>query len=312
MKKVIKIATRASELALCQTNFVKERLERLDLGLKVEIEIMSTKGDRILDVPLAKIGGKGLFTKELEESLLNERTDIAVHSLKDMPVFLPKGLVIGAYLPRLEPRDAFLSLKYKSFDDLPTGARIGTSSLRRSAQLLRRRQDLSILSLRGNVNTRIRKLEDDEYDAIILASAGLIRLGRMEHIKEIIPFEKALPAIGQGILAVEVREKNETLKKLLSLINDEESETVAMAERSFLARVDGGCQAPIAAFADFFENSLRIRGFLSSLDGKDFLYGEKIGEKRDAVKIGTALAEELLNKGGKKLLQEIGLCRDGK
>lgn len=310
MKNKIIIGTRKSRLALWQANHIAERLRNEHKGLTVELKTMTTKGDRILDVPLAKIGGKGLFTKELETEILAGKVDLAVHSLKDMPTELPEGLTLAALTTRAEVKDAFVSEKYNSLAELPKGARVGTSSLRRKAQLLHLRPDLEIADLRGNVDTRLKKLKDGEYDAIILAAAGLTRLGLADAIKELIPTDKLIPAVGQGILAIEAREGDEETLSLLKFLNDEESEAAAKAERAFLARVEGGCQVPVGVHATVKEGEIIVGALIASLDGKELYKDIKKDKAQNCVRVGEELAEELLNAGGRKILNEIGLLTE--
>ena len=241
----IVIGTRSSKLALWQADYVADCLRKRYPELRAEKKLMTTKGDKILDAPLAKIGGKGLFTKELEQDMLAGGIDIAVHSLKDMPTEVPEGLVISAITERFDPGDAVVSPKYKTLDNLPRGAKVGTSSLRRKAQLLHARPDLQISDLRGNVNTRLEKLEREHFDAIILAVAGLKRLGFADRITEVLPREIVLPAVGQGALAIETREDDREVRNFIAFLNDEATVACARAERAFLARVEGGCQVPV-------------------------------------------------------------------
>ena len=249
MRKKIIIGTRSSKLALWQADYIMERLQQQYPDVEIEKCLMTTKGDKILDAPLAKIGGKGLFTKELETAMLEGEIDIAVHSLKDMPVVVPEGLVITAITERENPGDALVSNKYNSFAELPEGAKIGTSSLRRKAQLLHARPDFNIQDLRGNVNTRLQKLESENFDAIILAAAGLKRLGFSDRIKEELPKTMCLPAVGQGALAVETREDDTELREMLAFLDDKETRACTITERAFLAAVEGGCQVPVGVYA---------------------------------------------------------------
>ena len=288
MKAQIIIGTRGSKLALWQADYVEQRLREEYPGLQVTQKRISTKGDRILDVPLAKIGGKGLFTKELEEEMLSGSIDLAVHSLKDMPAKVPDGLMIAAVTKRLDPGDALVSNRFSSFSELPQGARVGTSSLRRRAQLLCARPDLTMIDLRGNVNTRLRKLDEGEYDAIVLAVAGLKRLG-------------------QGALAIETRADDKETRDMLAFLRDDETICCAEAERSFLARVEGGCQVPVGVYATAEGDDLKVEAVIASLDGRRSYRGTVNGAKADAAKLGKGLAEKLLNEGGAKILQELGL-----
>ena len=307
MKAQIIIGTRGSKLALWQADYVEQRLREEYPGLQVTQKRISTKGDRILDVPLAKIGGKGLFTKELEEEMLSGSIDLAVHSLKDMPAKVPDGLMIAAVTKRLDPGDALVSNRFSSFSELPQGARVGTSSLRRRAQLLCARPDLTMIDLRGNVNTRLRKLDEGEYDAIVLAVAGLKRLGFADRIREILPQTMVLPAVGQGALAIETRADDKETRDMLAFLRDDETICCAEAERSFLARVEGGCQVPVGVYATAEGDDLKVEAVIASLDGRRSYRGTVNGAKADAAKLGKGLAEKLLNEGGAKILQELGL-----
>ena len=307
MKAQIIIGTRGSKLALWQADYVEQRLREEYPGLQVTQKRISTKGDRILDVPLAKIGGKGLFTKELEEEMLSGSIDLAVHSLKDMPAKVPDGLMIAAVTKRLDPGDALVSNRFSSFSELPQGARVGTSSLRRRAQLLCVRPDLTMIDLRGNVNTRLRKLDEGEYDAIVLAVAGLKRLGFADRIREVLPQTMVLPAVGQGALAIETRADDKETRDMLAFLRDDETICCAEAERSFLARVEGGCQVPVGVYATAEGDDLKVEAVIASLDGRRSYRGTVNGAKADAAKLGKGLAEKLLNEGGAKILQELGL-----
>ena len=307
MKAQIIIGTRGSKLALWQADYVEQRLREEYPGLQVTQKRISTKGDRILDVPLAKIGGKGLFTKELEEEMLSGSIDLAVHSLKDMPAKVPDGLMIAAVTKRLDPGDALVSNRFSSFSELPQGARVGTSSLRRRAQLLCARPDLTMIDLRGNVNTRLRKLDEGEYDAIVLAVAGLKRLGFADRIREVLPQTMVLPAVGQGALAIETRADDKETRDMLAFLRDDETICCAEAERSFLARVEGGCQVPVGVYATAKGDDLKVEAVIASLDGRRSYRGTVNGAKADAAKLGKGLAEKLLNEGGAKILQELGL-----
>ena len=307
MKAQIIIGTRGSKLALWQADYVEQRLREEYPGRQVTQKRISTKGDRILDVPLAKIGGKGLFTKELEEEMLSGSIDLAVHSLKDMPAKVPDGLMIAAVTKRLDPGDALVSNRFSSFSELPQGARVGTSSLRRRAQLLCARPDLTMIDLRGNVNTRLRKLDEGEYDAIVLAVAGLKRLGFADRIREVLPQTMVLPAVGQGALAIETRADDKETRDMLAFLRDDETICCAEAERSFLARVEGGCQVPVGVYATAEGDDLKVEAVIASLDGRRSYRGTVNGAKADAAKLGKGLAEKLLNEGGAKILQELGL-----
>ena len=307
MKAQIIIGTRGSKLALWQADYVEQRLREEYPGLQVTQKRISTKGDRILDVPLAKIGGKGLFTKELEEEMLSGSIDLAVHSLKDMPAKVPDGLMIAAVTKRLDPGDALVSNRFSSFSELPQGARVGTSSLRRRAQLLCARPDLTMIDLRGNVNTRLLKLDEGEYDATVLAVAGHKRLGFADRIREVLPQTMVLPAVGQGALAIETRADDKETRDMLAFLRDDETICCAEAERSFLARVEGGCQVPVGVYATAEGDDLKVEAVIASLDGRRSYRGTVNGAKADAAKLGKGLAEKLLNEGGAKILQELGL-----
>ena len=307
MKNQIVIGTRGSKLALWQADYIEQRLREEYPGLSVTQKRVTTKGDRILDVPLAKIGGKGLFTKELEEEMLSGGIDLAVHSLKDMPAKVPDGLVIAAVTKRLDPGDALVSNRFSSFEELPKGARVGTSSLRRRAQILCARPDLTMLDLRGNVNTRLRKLDEGEYDAIVLAVAGLKRLGFADRIRQVLPREMVLPAVGQGALAIETREDDRETRDMLAFLRDDDTICCTEAERSFLARVEGGCQVPVGVYATAEGDGLNVEAVIASLDGQRFYRGDVNGTRRDAAKLGENLAEKLLDEGGAEILKELGL-----
>ena len=304
----ITIGTRASKLALWQAEYIAAEIEKHH-GCRVELRKMTTKGDRILDAPLAKIGGKGLFTKELEQAMLAGEIDLAVHSLKDMPTEVPEGLVIGAITQRLDAGDAFVSVHYRSMEDLPQGAKVGTSSLRRRAQLLAVRPNLTILDLRGNVNTRLAKLDAGEFDAIVLAAAGLKRLGLGERIRTILPRAMILPAVGQGALAIECRADDGRIQEMIDFLRDTEMTAAATAERAFLRRVEGGCQIPVGVYAEVGEgNVLHVEAMIASIDGMRVCRSRSMGTPEEAEKIGIALAEELLDVGGREILKEIGIA----
>ena len=304
----ITIGTRASKLALWQAEYVAAEIEKHHPAVRVELRKMTTKGDRILDAPLAKIGGKGLFTKELEQAMLAGEIDLAVHSLKDMPTEVPAGLVIGAITERLDAGDAFVSVHYRSMEELPQGARVGTSSLRRRAQLLAVRPDLTILDLRGNVNTRLAKLDAGEFDAIVLAAAGLKRLGLGDRIRTILPRAMILPAVGQGALAIECRADDLRILGLIDFLRDSQMTAAAAAERAFLRRVEGGCQIPVGVYAEVGEgNVLHVEAMIASIDGMRVCRSRSMGAVDAAEKIGVALAEELLDAGGRDILKEIGI-----
>ncbi|MCP1439115.1 hydroxymethylbilane synthase [Erwinia persicina] len=303
--KILRIATRQSPLALWQAHYVQQRLMACHPGLSVELVPMVTKGDIILDTPLAKVGGKGLFVKELEQALLDGRADIAVHSMKDVPVEFPQGLGLVTICEREDPLDAFVSHRFDSVDALPQGAVVGTSSLRRQCQLSARRPDLVIRSLRGNVGTRLSKLDAGEYDAIILAVAGLKRLGMGDRIRHAMPAEESLPAVGQGAVGIECRLDDAQTITLLAALNDEDTAVRVKAERAMNTRLEGGCQVPIGSFAELEGDELWLRGLVGSPDGRAMIRGERRGPREDAEKMGISLAEELLNNGAREILAEV-------
>lgn len=323
MKNKIIIGTRGSKLALWQAEWIKSELQKLNPDLEIELNKIKTTGDKILDVPLAKIGGKGLFVKEIEEALLKGEADIAVHSMKDVPTDLPEGLHLAVITKREDPRDAFISqkpevisqksekniFKYQNFKELPKGATIGTSSLRRSCQLLSIRPDLKIEQLRGNLDTRLRKLDEGQFDAIILAAAGVKRLGWAERITEILEPEISLPAIGQGAVGIECRIDDEFINNLIAPLNHTETYICVMAERAFLKRLEGGCQVPIAAYARIVQKSevklLIMDGLVGSISGDRIIKGHIEGNIEDAKNLGINLAEDLLSKGAKEILDEV-------
>lgn len=309
MRKKIVIGTRSSKLALWQAEYVADRLRKQYEGLEVELMHIVTKGDKILDVPLAKIGGKGLFTKELEVAMLEKRVDLAVHSLKDMPTVLPTGLSLTTITKRLDCGDALVSPKYQTLENLPKGAKVGTSSLRRKAQLLNIRPDLDIHNLRGNVNTRLRKLEEENFDAIVLAVAGLKRLGFGDKITQIIPRKYCLPAVGQGALAIETRADDEEIKNMLSFLYDDKTADATIAERVFLAQVEGGCQVPVGVYGEVNEdNTLTVEAVIGSLDGKTIIRDKVTGKRENASELGEDLAKKILANGGLEIMQSLGLC----
>ncbi len=305
MSQTVKIATRKSPLALWQAEYVRNRMLEQHPDLQVELVTMTTQGDKILDVPLAKIGGKGLFVKELEQGMMAGDADIAVHSMKDVPMDLPEGFALPVICARETPFDAFVSNRYDRLEELPQGARVGTSSLRRSSQLLHRRPDLEILSLRGNVQTRLAKLDNGDFDAIILASAGLIRLELEERIRQRIPPESMLPAVGQGAVGIECRADDSATHSLLAFLNDEDTHTRVAAERAFNHRLEGGCQVPIAAYAVLEQEQIWLRGLVASVDGKEQLFAEGRMPRQQAEELGRTLAEELLMRGADRILQAL-------
>lgn len=301
----IRIATRKSPLAMWQADHVRQLLERAHPGIEVELIGMTTRGDKFVDVPLTKVGGKALFVKELEQSMLDGATDIAVHSMKDVPVELPAGLQLPVILRREEPRDAFVSEKYSSFIELPEGARLGTSSLRRRLQLQAERPDLDILDLRGNVGTRLQRLVDGDFDAIILAGAGLIRLGLSGRIAELLPVETCLPAIGQGAIGIECRDRDPEIEQLIAALDDPPTHTRVRAERALNHRLEGGCQVPIAAHAVLAAGELSLAALVGRPDGSEIIRGRRSGAESAAVEIGRGLAEELLERGADVVLKSV-------
>ena len=303
--KALRIGTRGSQLALYQANWVREKLVKTHSNLKVTLLTIKTTGDKIQDVPLAKIGGKGLFVKEIEEALIQKRIDLAVHSIKDVPTELPKELHLFAITRREDPRDVIISREGKGLKDLPQGAKIGTSSLRRQAQLLHFREDLELIPLRGNLDTRLKKLEKMNLDAIVLAMAGVKRLGFESRITEIIPSEISLPAIGQGALGIETRRGDKEVEEQIHFLNDPPSAIAVSAERAFLKKLEGGCQVPIAAFARFIDSNLRIDGLVGTIDGKRLIKHHLEGSVDQAESLGTQLAEILLKKGAREILEEV-------
>ena len=334
-KKRLVVGTRSSQLALWQADFVIGELEKRYPDLEIEKRLMTTKGDKILNAPLAKIGGKGLFTKELENAMLAGEIDIAVHSLKDMPVAVPEGLVITAVTKRADAGDALVSDRYESFEALPEGAKVGTSSLRRRAQLLHARPDLQITDLRGNVNTRLRKLEEEHFDGIILACAGLKRLGFGGRIRQVLPKSLCLPAVGQGALAIECREDDEETRSLLAFLDDDVTRACTAAERGFLATVEGGCQVPVGVYAqpvdglpleaqqadgmpadggepvqavsDGRSGAIRVEAVIASLDGRTLFRDSAAGPAEEAEALGISLANKLLDMGGRDILRSLGI-----
>lgn len=317
MNKQLKLGTRGSQLALWQANWVKSEIEKRNPGLEVEIVKIKTTGDKILDVPLAKVGGKGLFVKEIEEALLDKRIDLAVHSMKDVPTDFPKGLHLAAITEREDSRDALITAVssqqsgvrsqkiIKRFNDLPKGATIGTSSLRRSSQLLYMRHDLKIVQLRGNLNTRLKKLDEGQFDAIILAAAGVKRLGWADRITEYLPPETSLPAIGQGALGIETRIDDKEINKLVLFFDHPATSIAVRAERALLKRLEGGCQVPIAAHGEVKGNTLNLIGLVASTDGKKIIKDSVTGQTDKAEALGIELAEKLLKMGAWDILKEV-------
>ncbi|WP_168406388.1 hydroxymethylbilane synthase [Acinetobacter indicus] len=301
----LKIATRQSPLALWQAEHIRARLEALHAGLNVELVTFVTQGDKILDTPLAKIGGKGLFVKELEAALLDGRADLAVHSMKDVPMALPEGLSLAVICEREDPLDAFVSNTYASFQDLPQGAKVGTSSLRRKCQILKVRPDLEIIDLRGNVGTRLSKLDAGQYDAIILASAGLKRLGLSERIRHTLAPEVSLPAVGQGALGLECRTNDQAVLELILPLMDDETNVCVRAERAFNAYLEGGCQVPIAGYATLKDGQLSMKGRVGSVDGQALLSAQLSAAPEQAEQLGEQLAQNLLAQGAGELLKAL-------
>lgn len=305
MSRILRIATRSSPLAVWQAEYVKQRLEGLHDGLSVELVLIKTQGDKILDTPLAKIGGKGLFVKELEQAMMAGEADIAVHSMKDVPMELPQGFDLPVICEREDPRDAFVSNHYDSLDALPQGARVGTSSLRRSAQLMALRPDLEVLSLRGNVQTRLSKLDDGQFDAILLAAAGLKRLGLHQRIRYELPPEVSLPAVGQGAVGIECRADDADTKALLAPLNDADTWDRVVAERAMNRRLEGGCQVPIAGYAELQGDELWLRALVASEDGAEVLRVEGRAPRGEAQQLGTGLGDQLLAKGADRILAAV-------
>ncbi len=288
-----------------QAEYVRDRLLEAHPGLQVELLGMTTQGDKILDSPLAKIGGKGLFVKELEVSMLEGESDIAVHSMKDVPVAFPDGLHLAVICEREDPRDAFVSNRFATLTDLPQGARVGTSSLRRQCQIRALRPDLKILDLRGNVNSRLRKLDDDEYDAIILAAAGLIRLGFHDRITQFIDTDTSLPAIGQGAVGIECRSGDARINALLAPLNHRPTQIRVLAERAMNNRLEGGCQVPIGGHATLDGDAIHLRGLVGEPDGSKIISGEVRGLASDAEALGIKLADDLLSRGAATILNKL-------
>ncbi|WP_273419983.1 hydroxymethylbilane synthase [Veillonella caviae] len=305
MRNHIKIGTRKSALALWQAEFIKNELQRLNPSITVELVHFNTKGDRILEKPLAEVGGKGLFTAELEAAMHAGDIDIAVHSLKDMPTELPQGLTLGAISKREVPYDALISPQYKTLDKLPKGARIGTSSLRRQAQLLHRRPDLKIEVIRGNVQTRLNKIETEGLDGVILAQAGLKRLGLDHQITQVFTADEMIPAVGQGALAIECRVDDVEMLDMLSLIDDEPTRLAVEGERSFLNQLNGNCQVPMGVHGTIEKGQLTLKALIASTDGKTVYEGELSGPATKRVMLGKNLAKALYEEGGKHIIEAL-------
>lgn len=305
-KKTLRIGTRASQLALWQANWVKSELEKKYPGLEVTLTKIKTQGDKILDVPLAMVGGKGLFVKEIEEAMLRGEIDIAVHSMKDVPTIFPEGLALRCITEREDPRDiVVLRPGFKSFRDLPQGARIGTSSLRRKAMLLHLRPDFQMVDIRGNVETRIRKLTEDNLDAVVLAAAGMHRLGFTGQIGEYLPTDVSLPAIGQGALGIESRIADAEVNALIDFFNHPDTAAAVKGERAVLRRLEGGCQVPIGAYGEVKDGQLTLTGLVASIDGAKFLQKTVVCTPEEAEKTGISLADDLIIQGAGKILNEV-------
>ena len=301
----IRIATRKSPLALWQARYVKAALEAEHSQLQVDLVPMTTRGDKLLDAPLAKVGGKGLFVKELERAMLDNKADIAVHSMKDVPMEFPPSLGLAAICRREDPTDAFVSNNFASLDVLPKGARVGTSSSRRQSQISNLRPDLKILDLRGNVGTRLEKLDADNYEAIILASAGLTRLGLVERIRQRLSIEECLPAGGQGAVGIECRKEDIETLQLIDCLQHQETASCVAAERAVNARLQGGCQVPIASFAELDNGKISLRALVGSLDGTRILRSQLIGDLHLAEQLGISVAEDLLSQGAAEILEDL-------
>ena len=301
----VRIGTRGSALALAQSNWVAAQLSGRYPGCRVELVIIKTTGDKITDVPLAQIGGKGLFIKEIEEALLTGQVDLAVHSLKDMPAEVPEGLMLGAVPPREDCRDAFISSRYKSLAEIPSGGRVGTGSLRRRVQLLHRRPDLEVVPIRGNVDTRLKKMETLGLDALILAAAGLNRLGLAHLYQCCVSEAEMLPAVSQGALGLEIRTADPDLRELVAFLDDTTTRTAVTAERAFLARLEGGCVVPVAALGRVEGDNLHLEALISDLEGRRLLRDSVSGPVTDAAQLGTRLADSLLAQGGREILSEL-------
>lgn len=305
MKSTLRIATRKSPLALWQAEHVKARLMEAHKGLQVELVTFTTKGDKILDTPLAKIGGKGLFVKELETAILEGKADIAAHSIKDVPMEFPKGLFLATILEREEPCDAFVSNDFSSIQSLPENSVVGTCSLRRRSQLLSKRPDLKIKDLRGNVNSRLEKLDNGDYDAIILACAGLIRLDMEKRIKQRISSSWILPAVGQGAVGLEAREGDEEVLKLISVLQHDDTTDRIRAERALNKKLEGGCQVPIASYAMLDGDTLHLQALVGEPDGSKIVQGDISGHRSEGEQLGEKLAEDLLSRGAKEILEKL-------
>ncbi|MCJ7809691.1 MAG: hydroxymethylbilane synthase [Desulfobulbaceae bacterium] len=302
---ILRIGTRGSKLALIQSEWIKSRIQDRHPDVCVVLTVIKTTGDKILDSPLSKIGGKGLFVKEIEDALLQNRVDLAVHSMKDVPAELPEGLMLAVFPEREDPRDALVSVGDASIDQLPRKARLGTSSLRRAAQILHIRPDLDIAPLRGNVDTRLGKLNGGELDCIILATAGLKRMGLEDRISQVIPTDKILPAIGQGALGLETRRDDARTIAVISFLNHEPTQVAVAVERAFLKELEGGCQVPIAGLGLLEDGQLHFTGMVAELDGTRIIQDQISGNKKDAAQMGRELAGKLLAGGARKILEKI-------
>ena len=301
----LRIGTRGSKLALAQSEWVRQSIEARYPDIRVELIRIKTKGDKILDTPLSKIGGKGLFVKEIEEALLKKEVDLAVHSMKDVPADQPDGLKFCVFPEREDPRDAFVSFQYETFESLPEGSTVGTSSLRRSAQILHMRSDLNIVPLRGNVDTRVRKLDSGDFQAVILAVAGLKRLGLTSKIRRILPADLILPAVGQGALGLEVREKDQQIRQVLQYLNHAPTEVTVRGERAFLKTLGGGCQVPIAGHCLLSGETLILRGLVAEVNGSRIIRDELKGSREHPEDLGFRLAKRLLEAGADRILERI-------
>jgi hydroxymethylbilane synthase len=303
--RIIRIGTRGSLLALTQSGLIRKQIESVRPGVKVELTIIKTTGDKIQDVPLAKVGGKGLFVKEIEEALLAREVDLAVHSMKDVPAVLPEGLVIGAIPEREDPRDVLVTHKAAGLMDLPPSARVGSSSLRRAAQIKALRPGIRVETLRGNLDTRLRKLSEGMVDAIVLAAAGLHRMGWQDRITAYLEVDDFLPAIGQGALGLEFRSDDQAIRDLLAPLHHEETAAAVRAERSFLERLEGGCQVPIGGYGRVEGDQVHFTGMVATIDGARVLRASRSAPRKDAVHLGIQVAEELLESGARGILEEI-------
>ena len=305
MANTLTIGTRGSNLALWQAHWVKSEIEKNNPAIGVEIHIIKTKGDKILDVPLAKVGGKGLFVKEIEKALLDGTIDLAVHSMKDMPAEIPDGLTIGAVPDRENPLDVFISKDHIPFEKLPRGSVVGTSSLRRASQVKHARPDVTIKTLRGNIETRLKKLDEGLYDAIILAAAGVLRMKYDDRITEYLPENTLLPAVGQGALCIEIRENDSRVSDVVTLLDHDDTRKVVFGERAFLHRLEGSCQVPVAAHGQVNGDNYTLTGLVADLDGATVIKETLTGPITDSVRLGVTLAETLLERGANTILEQL-------